>query len=453
LNRRSSPGLALGVIGLGTCLPAADTAVNVALPAIAQGFNVDAVAIRWVVIGYVLVYACLMILMGHLGDRGGHWRVFRWGLWSGFLAYLWCSLAPTYAFLLVGRGLQGVSTALLLAVGPALALNVLGASNHSRALAYYGAIGAVAAALAPLLAGWAIGVADWPAVFGFRLPILILALLLLSGWGAAADKPPTKLRPASPVWASLAPTLSKALRAHLVAPLIGLHLLHAWAQACGFTSMLLVPFLLAGPMKLSPLVVGAMLGLWPTGMALGNLLGSTLVKAYGLSASIRTALCIVGLGSAALALAAFAHTPWSELSLPWIAQLPAGDQAGGGEPRSAGVLPPGLQLFAEARHILGAGLLVQGVGLGLLQMAYTAQVLVLAPRGQDGLAGAATLSSRTLGVLLAALLWPWLVDAGSTRGLPWPLGLAALYAIATLSLGFMALSRRPFDCTDPPPAV
>jgi MFS family permease len=453
LNRRSSPGLALGVIGLGTSLPAADTAVNVALPAIAQGFNVDTAAIRWVVIGYVFVYACLMILMGHLGDRSGHWRVFRWGLWSGLLAYAWCSLAPTYALLVVGRGLQGVSTALLLAVGPALALDVLGASNHTRALAYYGAIGAVAAALAPLLAGWAIGVADWPAVFGFRLPILLLALLLLAIWGATADKLPTTLRSASPAWARLGPTLSKALRAHLAAPLFGLHLLHAWAHACGFTSMLLVPFLLAGPMKLTPLAVGAMLGLWPTGMALGNLLGSTTVKAYGLLASVRTGLCTVGLGSAALALAAFAQTPSSELSIPWIAQLPAVHQASGSEQLSAEGLLPALQVFSEAWHILGAGLLVQGMGLGLLQMAYTAQVLVLAPKGQDGLAGAATLSSRTLGVLLAALLWPWLLDAGSTRGLPWPLGLAALYTIATLSLGFMALSRRPFACTDAPPAV
>ena len=62
-------------IGLGTSLPAADTAVNVALPAIAHALLSEVSAIRWIVIVYVSTYACLMMMLGAWGDRQGYLRV------------------------------------------------------------------------------------------------------------------------------------------------------------------------------------------------------------------------------------------------------------------------------------------------------------------------------------------------------------------------------------------
>ena len=113
-------------IGLGTSLPAADTAVNVALPAIAHALLSEVSAIRWTVIVYVSTYACLMMMLGAWGDRQGYLRVFRFGLWTGVLAYALCSMASSYSELLIGRGLQGLSSALLLSVGPALMVQLWG---------------------------------------------------------------------------------------------------------------------------------------------------------------------------------------------------------------------------------------------------------------------------------------------------------------------------------------
>ena len=84
-------------IGLGTSLPAADTAVNVALPAIAHALLSEVSAIRWIVIVYVSTYACLMMMLGAWGDRQGYLRVFRFGLWTGVLAYAFCSAASSYS--------------------------------------------------------------------------------------------------------------------------------------------------------------------------------------------------------------------------------------------------------------------------------------------------------------------------------------------------------------------
>ena len=424
MKRRCSPGLGFGVIGLGSSLPAADTAVNVALPAIAQAFDLDTVAIRWTVIAYVLVYASLMILMGHWGDQRGHWRVFRWGLWVGLIAYALCGFAPSYSWLLAGRGLQGVSTALLLAVGPALAVEVLGVSNRAQALALYGAIGAGAAALAPLLAGWAIAASDWSAAFLGRLPLALLALAILARWGTpdgpgnAAQK--ASDRDARGDWQGTKQhpeklsTLAASFKAHRAPPLRGLHLLHAWAQACGFTSMLLLPFLLADRLRLDAFHVGALLGCWPLGLALGNLYAPRRVSARGLPASMHFGLGTLALGCCALALATLAAAGhWGEARDLWGFQW-----------------------------ILGCGLLIQGVGLGLVQMTYTTQVLTLTPPGQEGLGGAATLSSRTLGVLFAALSWPWLLDLARAKGLAWSLGLAWLYALGAVSLAMLILWRR-----------
>jgi len=442
---RRREGLALAVIGLGTCAPAADSAVNAALPAIAGAFDVHPGAIRWVVIDYVLVYACLMIVMGHFGDRRGHWRVFRWGLWSGLLAYALCSLAPSYAWLLAGRILQGLSTALLLGVGPALAVEVCGESRRTRALALYAAIAAGAAALAPLLAGWAISVAGWSIVFTLRLPLVALALLLLA-WRGAPDRQGHALaRPASGHLSSAgtsacdpdagmpgrahaappraapsraappraAPSLVNALKAHALPPLSGLHLVHAWAQACGFTSMLLTPFLLADVMQIGPTPLGAVLSLWPAGLALGNLLAPRLVTATGERAATAVGLWVLVLGSLALAYAALSPS-----------------------------LVPGPAHAGRSPYLLAAGLLVQGIGLGLVQLSYTARVMQITGHGQEGVAGAATLSSRTLGILLAAFLWPWFVEEAVRSGMRWSEGLGALYALGALSLGVAALVQR-----------
>src|SRR5688572_21868103 len=80
---------------LGSSLAFIDgTVVNVALPALQADLGATAAAVQWVVAGYALTLAALILVGGALGDRYGRRRVFGAGVALFALASLWCGLAP-----------------------------------------------------------------------------------------------------------------------------------------------------------------------------------------------------------------------------------------------------------------------------------------------------------------------------------------------------------------------
>jgi MFS family permease len=157
-----------------------DFAVNVAFPAITAAFALDVQSIRWVVICYVITYASLMLAFGKFGDIVGHRRVFHAGLLTGTLAFAACGLAPSYPWLLAARVLQGIATALVLSCAPALVVAVCGEHRRTWALSRYAMIAAVAGILGPIVGGAGIQWLGWAGVFWFRLPVTLLALVLLA---------------------------------------------------------------------------------------------------------------------------------------------------------------------------------------------------------------------------------------------------------------------------------
>lgn len=390
-------------IGLGTSLPAADTAVNVALPAIAHALLSEVSAIRWIVIVYVSTYACLMMMLGAWGDRQGYLRVFRFGLWTGVLAYAFCSAASSYSELLIGRGLQGLSSALLLSVGPALMVQLWGSDQQERAVASYGALSSVAAALGPLIGGVMIYYLGWAGVFWFRLPAALMAMLCLSiaAYLARHDVKQALRTESSPGFAAFGSSMRDQCRA----PLLKAHALHAWAQSCGFTSMLLIPFFMMNIMQLTSSMVGMVLFAWPAGMAFGNSLGPRIIRLKGSQHSFRLGLAVLALGGLAMAM---------------------------------------LCMQSEAEHrldrsmmtaCLAIALLLQGIGLGLFQMVYTDWVLGQSAVHERGVAGAASLTSRTLGVVMTAFFWPDLIELiREPFGWSWSSALGLIYLLGALSL-------------------
>ncbi len=417
---------ALLAIGLGTSLPAADTAVNVALPAIADALLSDPLAIRWTVIVYVLTYACLMMLIGAWGDRKGYWRVFRLGLWTGVIAYGICSLASDYLALLIGRGLQGFSTALLLSVGPALMVLVFaadqqGADQQRRGVAAYGALSSAAAALGPLVGGLMIHALGWAGVFWFRFPAALLALFCLGLAGTETRNHDDLGRNRATFQALARRTgqsafglLAQSFSHQCAATLIRAHALHAWAQCCGFTSMLLIPFLMVHVMHQAAASLGLVLFAWPAGMALGNSLGPGLIRRIGILGGMRVGIGILALGGISLALFCSVSDPQQG---PY-----------------------------EGRHALALALAlgIQGAGLGLFQMIYTDWVLAQSAASERGVAGAASLTSRTCGVIVAALLWPDLTSQlAQNFNWTWSEALALIYGCCALSLfGLLSQTTR-----------
>src|SRR5215212_11937957 len=111
----STPGrwvLAVAVVGSG--LNFLDgTVVNVALPAIGRDLGASTSDLQWVLNGYLLTLASLILLGGSLGDRHGRRRIFVFGVGIFTAASLLCAIAPNVELLIFARLLQGIGGALL----------------------------------------------------------------------------------------------------------------------------------------------------------------------------------------------------------------------------------------------------------------------------------------------------------------------------------------------------
>src|SRR5260221_8899626 len=91
-----------------------NTVVNVALPSIRRDLGISLSSLEWIVSGYALSFAVLMLTGGKLADMFGRRRIFVIGLLVFALASLACGLATGAAFLIVARGVHGVGAPLML---------------------------------------------------------------------------------------------------------------------------------------------------------------------------------------------------------------------------------------------------------------------------------------------------------------------------------------------------
>lgn len=147
------------------------TIVNVAVPSIGQSLHASTAALEWIIAGYAVSFAVLLILGGRLGDSHGYRRMFLVGVALFTLTSLVCGLAPSVATLEAGRLLQGASAALMVPQVMALVQVMYPAEQRYRVYAVFGFLGGVSAALGPIVGGLLID-ADWFGL-GWRLAFLI----------------------------------------------------------------------------------------------------------------------------------------------------------------------------------------------------------------------------------------------------------------------------------------
>ena len=168
------------------------TVVNTALPRIGAGLGTSVSGLQWVVDGYTLVFACLLLIAGSLGDRLGSRRVFLVGVALFTLASAACGLAPTLAALNVARVAQGVGAALVLPTSLALInASYPDRASRVRAIGMWGAFGGVAGGLGPAVGGALTTWVGWPAIFFVNVPFGIAALVLTSRF-VVAPRPPRR---------------------------------------------------------------------------------------------------------------------------------------------------------------------------------------------------------------------------------------------------------------------
>lgn len=361
--------IALFVIGLGASIAPLDFSVNVAFPAISEAFSLPTRSILWIPFSYVLTYGVLVIGFGALGDRLGHLRVFRAGLVLAIIALTLCALAPTYPWLIAARVLQGIAMALTLSCAPAIVTFLYDETQRTRALSLYGSMTAIASVAAPLIGGIMIAWLDWPGVYWFRVPIAIIALaflpLLTPRLKANSHSREISSAQARPSTLGLLFSTSRQDKRFLWINIVSVVL-----QLATFAIPLLVPYYLSTVAAWPAERIGIVLGCWASGTLLGSILTSVLSK--------RLASNLIGYGAA------------------WIC--------------ISGLICVMLWSDVPNWSFIFFSMLLQGVGLGLFQVAYADWIVASLPRQARGVAGGITVFTRTIGVVAGAVFWLWVLQ-------------------------------------------
>jgi len=164
---------------LGSGMAAIDaTVVGIAIPTIGRDFHATLGTLQWVVTGYTLTLAALLLLGGSLGDRYGRRRIFCVGVVWFALSSAACGFAPDSGFLIVARVVQGVGAALLTPGSLAILQASFSPEDRGSAIGAWSGLGGVASAAGPLLGGYLIAAASWRWIFFINLPVGVLVLVL-----------------------------------------------------------------------------------------------------------------------------------------------------------------------------------------------------------------------------------------------------------------------------------
>ncbi|MFZ2006930.1 MAG: MFS transporter [Stellaceae bacterium] len=398
-------GFRLVMLGLGMAIVPLDTAVNISFPDITGSFGLPLSMIQWVVICYTLTYAALMLACGRIGDIGGHARVFRAGLAWSVIAYLLCAAAPGFGWLLFFRFLQGIGAGLVISCAPALVTGLYPEERRSHAVGIFTLIFALGSASGPLIGGALVARWGWPAVFWFRAPIALVSLVFLRGLPASPPSAGERFDIAGALLLALGLTLlllginagsrqgpGLQMAALLGAAVVTLALFAWWEgrtarpmiriglfrdpgfaminavymlmNLAAFSVLLFVPYFFARFSAMPLWLAGVVLASGSTAMALTSPLAGRLVARV--AAEKVGALGILTVGGGLFLI---------------------------------GLWPPDITPGAMALILS-----VQGIGVGLFQVAYTDIVIRSSPLADRGVAGSLSILTRTMGTVTGAAL-------------------------------------------------
>ncbi|MGK5683585.1 MFS transporter [Actinoplanes sp. URMC 104] len=434
--RKWSPLIA---VCLGTFLLLVDvTIVVVALPAIGGKFGAGYADLQWVLDGYALALAALVLGAGSLADRYGRRRTYLIGIGLFALSSLLCAVAPNEQALIGARVLQGVGGAAMFATTAAL-LNV---TYHGRdrgvAFGVWGAVNGAAAAAGPLAGGLLTEHLGWRWIFLVNLPVCLAAAWFTvrgvteskAPWGGRFDLSGTitftvaaaavtygLIRAGDAGWTD--PTA-------VVAFAVGAVALAAFVVAERRSDHPMLDLSLFGKPAFAVLIVAAFLtqaaafGYLPfTTVWLQQVVGYGPVDA-GLYGALPMAAASLVVGAAAGRLLQRVAPRWTVgLGLLLIA---AGD-----------LMQARLDDGSRGGALI-AGLVVAGVGVGAVLPSLSSAVLAEVPRERSGMAGGALNTFRQLGFALGVAVFGTIfadrVSDGQGRPVAFADGLNATLTVA-----------------------
>ena len=154
-----------------------NTVVNVALPSIQEDLGATLSQLQWIVTGYALTFAALMLVGGKLADAYGRRLIFVIGIVIFTLASLWCGLSDTSEMLIAARIVQGAGAALM---NPAT-LSIISATfppkQRGAAIGIWAGVSALALAIGPLVGGLLTEHLSWHWIFFVNVPVGVVAIV------------------------------------------------------------------------------------------------------------------------------------------------------------------------------------------------------------------------------------------------------------------------------------
>ncbi|NNH74895.1 MFS transporter [Nocardia uniformis] len=389
---------------LGTLILLIDvTIVTVALPDIAADLETGLSGLQWVVDGYALALAALLLVFGALADRLGAKYLYLTGLAVFAVASLACGIAGSVTILIAARAIQGLGGAAMFATTLSLLHATYTGRDRGIAFGAWGAVAGAAAGLGMVLGGVLTDLLSWRWIFLVNLPIAAVAIIMSAMVFPASRRQPARgvdvpgmvafaiaatalvfgiIRGGEHGWtdtvavlALLVGVLATALFAQIesrsTAPIFPLALLRnrffgatligaAGQTFAGFASAPLLSLWLQQQLHLSPLRAGlAMLPMAAAAFLVSGVLGRHL-HALAPRWSIGASLVLIGVGTGLLTLISVESS--------WVALIP--------------------------------GFLVIGVGVGVSSPALVAVGMAAVPPQQSGTAAGAVNTARQLGLAM-----------------------------------------------------
>nr|WP_315258242.1 MFS transporter [uncultured Duganella sp.] len=193
--RQVPPLLMLMTLAIGFVMAMIDvTAVNTALGDISVSLSVPLTGLVWVVDGYTLTFAALLMAGGALADRFGPKTVYQGGLSVFILGSILCAVAPSGNALIAARLLQGVGAALFMPSSLSLLTHAYeDQATRARMLGTWSAIVGCSSAAGPLVGGALVHEFGWRSVFWVNVPIGLIGIVLTQMLAPATPRHPRDL--------------------------------------------------------------------------------------------------------------------------------------------------------------------------------------------------------------------------------------------------------------------
>ncbi len=177
LDEANRKWLTLAAVSFGLFMIMLDnTVVNVALPSIQRDLGVGLSELQWIVTGYALAFAALMLTGGKLADLYGRRRIFVIGLTIFTLASLACGLAGSGDALIAARIVQGIGAALMNPATLSIIAATFPPAQRGMAIGIWAGVSALALAIGPLVGGLITQHVNWNWIFFINVPVGILAI-------------------------------------------------------------------------------------------------------------------------------------------------------------------------------------------------------------------------------------------------------------------------------------